>query len=78
MRYGHCFTNDRVGVADPRLERQQPEPCRAGDGGVFGIAAVNCNGDIRFSGGIEAGLIRLALGRNFGHMTEVAKRIEIG
>jgi DNA-binding NtrC family response regulator len=45
---------------------------------ALGIAAVNQGGDIRPLDEIEADMIRLALGRYRGHMTEVAKRLKIG
>lgn len=45
---------------------------------ALGIPAVNEGGDIRPLDEIEADMIRLALGRYRGHMTEVAKRLKIG
>jgi DNA-binding NtrC family response regulator len=51
----------------------------SGDGGsAIGIPAVNDAGEIRPLEQIEADMIRLALGRYRGHMTEVAKRLGIG
>jgi DNA-binding NtrC family response regulator len=47
-------------------------------GGPLGIAAVNEIGEIRALEEVEADMIRLALGRYRGHMTEVAKRLKIG
>jgi DNA-binding NtrC family response regulator len=44
----------------------------------LGIAAVNDTGDVRALIDVEADMIRLALGRYRGHMTEVAKRLGIG
>ncbi len=44
----------------------------------IGIPAVGEGGDIRRLDAIEADMIRLALGRYRGHMTEVAKRLGIG
>ncbi len=44
----------------------------------IGIPAVTDDGDIRSLVDIEADMIRLALGRYRGHMTEVAKRLGIG
>jgi DNA-binding NtrC family response regulator len=44
----------------------------------LGIAAVDEAGEIRSLEAIEADMIRLALGRYRGHMTEVAKRLNIG
>ncbi|MEM9028378.1 MAG: sigma-54 dependent transcriptional regulator [Pseudomonadota bacterium] len=43
-----------------------------------GIPATNSAGDIRSLDDIEADMIRLALGRYRGHVTEVAKRLGIG
>ncbi len=50
------------------------------DNGVsaLGIPAVTASGDVRPLEEIEADMIRLALGRYRGHMTEVAKRLKIG
>jgi len=48
------------------------------DNGALGIPAVTDSGDIRPLIAIEADMIRLALGRYRGHMTEVAKRLGIG
>jgi len=45
---------------------------------ALGIAAVTESGEIRALEDIEADMIRLALGRYRGHMTEVAKRLKIG
>ena len=46
--------------------------------GAIGIPAVGEEGDIRRLDAMEADMIRLALGRYRGHMTEVAKRLGIG
>jgi DNA-binding NtrC family response regulator len=46
--------------------------------GSIGIPAVDAEGEIRSLESIEADMIRLALGRYRGHMTEVAKRLDIG
>jgi DNA-binding NtrC family response regulator len=46
--------------------------------GSLGIPAIDASGDIRSLEAIEADMIRLALGRYRGHMTEVAKRLNIG
>jgi len=52
---------------------------RPGDGSAsLGIPAVTADGEIRPLEAIEADMIRLALGRYRGHMTEVAKRLNIG
>jgi DNA-binding NtrC family response regulator len=45
---------------------------------ALGIPAITETGDVRSLNEIEADMIRLALGRYRGHMTEVAKRLGIG
>jgi DNA-binding NtrC family response regulator len=45
---------------------------------ALGIPVVTDSGDIRPLEAVEADMIRLALGRYRGHMTEVAKRLGIG
>ena len=49
-----------------------------GGSSALGIPAVTESGEIRALEDIEADMIRLALGRYRGHMTEVAKRLKIG
>jgi DNA-binding NtrC family response regulator len=49
-----------------------------GGGSALGIPVVTEEGDIRPLEAIEADMIRLALGRYRGHMTEVAKKLGIG
>jgi len=51
---------------------------RGSSGATLGISAVTEAGEIRALEEIEADMIRLALGRYRGHMTEVAKRLKIG
>jgi DNA-binding NtrC family response regulator len=52
---------------------------RPGDGpSALGIPAVLADGEVRPLVEMEADMIRLALGRYRGHMTEVAKRLGIG
>jgi len=46
--------------------------------GALGIPAMDPGGNVRPLDEIEADMIRLALGRYRGHMTEVAKRLKIG
>ncbi len=58
----------------PRTIELRPERSN----GAIGIPAMSDNGDIRSLDAIEADMIRLALGRYRGHMTEVAKRLGIG
>ena len=45
---------------------------------ALGIPAITANGEVRPLDEIEADMIRLALGRYRGHMTEVAKKLKIG
>lgn len=62
-------------------ENRVPQTVEIRDGrssGAIGIPAVSDSGDIRRLDAIEADMIRLALGRYRGHMTEVAKRLGIG
>jgi DNA-binding NtrC family response regulator len=49
-----------------------------GGDSALGIPVVTDAGEIRPLDEIEADMIRLALGRYRGHMTEVAKRLKIG
>ncbi len=49
-----------------------------GSNGALGIPAISGDGEIRRLEDMEADMIRLALGRYRGHMTEVAKRLNIG
>ena len=51
---------------------------RGDSGSSLGIPAMAADGEIRSLEAIEADMIRLALGRYRGHMTEVAKRLNIG
>jgi DNA-binding NtrC family response regulator len=51
---------------------------RSDGGGSIGIAAVTETGEVRTLVDMEADMIRLALGRYRGHMTEVARRLGIG
>ena len=48
------------------------------NGSSLGIPAMAEDGEIRSLEAMEADMIRLALGRYRGHMTEVAKRLNIG
>ncbi len=54
------------------------EVSRDGGRNSLGIPAVDDTGEIRSLEAMEADMIRLALGRYRGHMTEVAKRLNIG
>lgn len=51
---------------------------RSEGGSALGIPALSADGDVRPLEDIEADMIRLALGRYRGHMTEVAKKLKIG
>jgi len=52
---------------------------RRNDGAkAIGIPAITETGDVRSLTEIEADMIRLALGRYRGHMSEVARRLGIG
>jgi DNA-binding NtrC family response regulator len=57
---------------------QTVEMRSAGSPSTLGIPAVAEDGEIRSLEAMEADMIRLALGRYRGHMTEVAKRLNIG
>jgi DNA-binding NtrC family response regulator len=58
-------------------EARIPQTVEVGKG-ELGIPAVTDKGEIRSLESMEADMIRLALGRYRGHMTEVAKRLGIG
>jgi DNA-binding NtrC family response regulator len=58
-------------------EHTVPQTIEIGKG-ELGIPAVTDKGEIRSLEAMEADMIRLALGRYRGHMTEVAKRLGIG
>jgi DNA-binding NtrC family response regulator len=58
-------------------EQTVPQTVEVGKG-ELGIPAVTDKGEIRSLEAMEADMIRLALGRYRGHMTEVAKRLGIG
>ncbi len=55
-----------------------PQTVALGGGGALGIAAITDAGEMRSLEAMEADMIRLALGRYRGHMTEVARRLGIG
>lgn len=59
-------------------EATVPRTVEVKSGGSLGIPAIDGEGDIRPLDEIEADMIRLALGRYRGHMTEVARRLKIG
>jgi DNA-binding NtrC family response regulator len=58
-------------------ENTVPQTVEVGKG-ELGIPALSEKGEIRSLESMEADMIRLALGRYRGHMTEVAKRLGIG
>jgi DNA-binding NtrC family response regulator len=71
------YTGPALLGAEDRIP--QTVEVKGGTGGSsLGIPAVDASGDIRPLEAIEADMIRLALGRYRGHMTEVAKRLNIG
>jgi DNA-binding NtrC family response regulator len=55
-----------------------PQTIEIRNGSGLGIPAMTIEGEIRSMEDVEADMIRLALGRYRGHMTEVAKRLKIG
>jgi DNA-binding NtrC family response regulator len=57
-----------------------PQTVAVGSGGKgsLGIPAITDSGEMRSLEAMEADMIRLALGRYRGHMTEVARRLGIG
>ncbi len=59
-------------------ENTVPHTIEVKSGSALGIPAMAADGEIRSLEAIEADMIRLALGRYRGHMTEVAKRLNIG
>ncbi len=64
--------------AESTIPRTVEVGASAGAKGALGIPAVTDAGEIRSLEAMEADMIRLALGRYRGHMTEVAKRLGIG
>ncbi len=79
-----AFVDKRVIYTGPALigaEQIVPntiELAAAGSPSTLGIQAITSDGEIRLLEDVEADMIRLALGRYRGHMTEVAKRLGIG
>jgi DNA-binding NtrC family response regulator len=65
-----------IGAEDVIPQTVEVRPSAGGS--ALGIPAVTESGEIRALEDIEADMIRLALGRYRGHMTEVAKRLKIG
>jgi DNA-binding NtrC family response regulator len=59
-------------------EGMVPQTIELKSGGALGIPAMSGDGEMRSLEEMEADMIRLALGRYRGHMTEVAKRLKIG
>ena len=74
---GHHRAGD-AGRRGHRAATPSRSRLRAGGKGSLGIPAVTDQGEIRSLEAMEADMIRLALGRYRGHMTEVAKRLGIG
>lgn len=71
------FTGPALIGAENTVPRTMEMPRESGRG-ALGIPAVDEAGEIRSLEAIEADMIRLALGRYRGHMTEVARRLKIG
>jgi DNA-binding NtrC family response regulator len=67
-----------LGAEDTVPDTMEIAPASPGGKGALGIPAVTDSGEIRSLEAMEADMIRLALGRYRGHMTEVAKRLGIG
>jgi DNA-binding NtrC family response regulator len=67
----------RPGVVMLGAEQTVPQTIAVSNG-ALGIRAITDQGEIRSLEAMEADMIRLALGRYRGHMTEVAKRLGIG
>jgi DNA-binding NtrC family response regulator len=72
-----AYTGPALLGAEATIPRTVEVGGNAGKGSL-GIPAVDEKGEIRTLEAIEADMIRLALGRYRGHMTEVAKRLKIG
>ncbi|MCL4768345.1 MAG: sigma-54 dependent transcriptional regulator [Hyphomicrobiaceae bacterium] len=72
-----AYTGPAMLGADGVVPRTM-EVKQADGGGSIGIPAVTDSGEVRTLVDIEADMIRLALGRYRGHMTEVARRLGIG
>jgi DNA-binding NtrC family response regulator len=71
------FTGPAMLGAEARLpETIALSPARVRDG--VGIAALNDAGEVRCLEAVEADMIRLAIGRYRGRMTEIARRLGIG
>lgn len=78
-----AFVDKHEAYTGPALlgaENTVPQTVDVGPAGKnsLGIPAIDAAGEIRSLEAIEADMIRLALGRYRGHMTEVAKRLNIG
>ena len=64
--------------AESTIPRTVEVGAASGAKGALGIPAITDAGETRSLEAMEADMIRLALGRYRGHMTEVAKRLGIG
>jgi DNA-binding NtrC family response regulator len=73
-----AYTGPALIGAEDTVPQTIAMPSAESTRGALGIPAVNETGEIRPLTDIEADMIRLALGRYRGHMTEVAKRLGIG
>jgi len=73
-----AYTGPALLGAEDRIPQTVTVRPADGTGSALGIPAITADGDVRPLDEIEADMIRLALGRYRGHMTEVAKRLKIG
>jgi DNA-binding NtrC family response regulator len=73
-----AYTGPALIGAESIVPRTVEVGSNSGGKGALGIPAVDEAGEIRTLEAMEADMIRLALGRYRGHMTEVAKRLKIG
>ena len=73
-----AYTGPALLGAENTIPRMAELPATDTTRAALGIPVVTASGDIRPLDEVEADMIRLALGRYRGHMTEVAKRLGIG
>jgi len=67
-----------IGIDDLLPRTMSVSSSEANGNDAVGIPAMTASGEVRSLDDMEADMIRLALGRYRGHMTEVAKRLGIG
>ena len=73
-----AYTGPALIGAEATVPRTVEVGSSQGVKGSIGIPAVDSEGEMRTLEAMEADMIRLALGRYRGHMTEVARRLKIG